>query len=109
MSRKKSKSRKREREGEREDVEVKESDVQLTMQLLLSLQESFALQAGFILPQLKQLNCDLKPAWYYPDNGDTIYLGFALKLPNEECAKYFAKALELATEKIKRLQRKAHK
>jgi len=84
----------------KEKLSVKEEDVNNCMQLLSSIAQSFSMMAGFMLPQLRQLGCDLKPAWYYPEGSDSIYLGYKLKLPNKESAEYFAECLKQATKRL---------
>jgi hypothetical protein len=101
------KRRKREKgEGENEksksSFQPKREDIEAAKSMLQSIASSFALQAGFILPQLKQLGCDMKPAVYYPEKGNAVYLGYKLVLPSEEAAKYLSKCFELAAEEIKK-------
>jgi len=84
----------------KKDVSVKRQDIECAKQILSAIVQSFNLQAGFILPQLRQLKCDLKPAVYYPDKGNAIYLGYKLVLPSEEAAKYFAKCFEIAGKEL---------
>ena len=78
----------------------KPEDVKSAKAMLQSIAGAFSLQAGFILPQLRQLGCDMKPAVYYPDKGNAIYLGYKLILPDEKAAKYLNKCFELAAKEM---------
>ncbi len=87
----------RRKEKAEESLKPKPEDVQSALAILSSIVQSFNMQAGFILPQLKQLGCDMKPAVYYPNKGNGIYLGYKLILPSEQHAKYLAKCFEEAS------------
>ena len=82
--------------AKKQNQKPKPEDVIAAKQMLQAIASSFALQAGFILPQLKQFGCDMQPAVYYPDKGNAIYMGFKLILPDEKTAKYLAKCFEEA-------------
>jgi len=86
----------------KEELKPKPEDVQSALSMLNAIVQSFNLQAGFILPQLKAIGCDMKPAVYYPDKGNAIYLGYKLILPSEKHAKYLAKCFEEAGKLLKK-------
>ena len=93
--------RKRERRNQNQKLKPKPEDVEAAKALLGTISSAFAM-AGMSVQQLRQMGVDIKPAVYYPEHGNSIYLGFKLELPNEDSAKYMWECFKAASKEMSR-------
>ena len=89
----------KEKEKGRKRLKPKPEDIEAAKALLGTIGSAFAM-AGMSVQQLRQMGVDIKPAVYYPENGNSIYLGFKLELPNEESAKYMWECFKAASKEM---------
>jgi len=82
------------------EIKPKEEDVKACMSFLESIGGLFGMQASMVKDSLKKQGCDISPSIYYPDEGDSIYMGLKLKLPDERSARYMYKCFEEASKII---------
>jgi len=82
------------------EVKPKEEDVKACMSFLSAIGGLFGMQAQMVRDTLKKQGCDISPTVYYPDKGDSIYMGLKLRLPDEKTARYMYRCFEEASKRL---------